>query len=150
MTDDVKAGLGWKPIAVVFIVVSAALGGLLAYDKIMADDIEYEMTEATIKILHGGTVAETQTFTTGNNTPLGLLEEAVGYENIDMTYYEGMGYLVNKINGVGNGAEVAGIDDTSNYYWQYYVNDVLGPVSADRYALQDGDVLEWRFEEMIW
>jgi hypothetical protein len=67
-----------------------------------------------------------------------------------MTYYEGLGWLVNGINGISTGVAVSGINDTGNYYWQYYVNDALGPISADRYALHDGDAVEWIFEEMVW
>ncbi len=144
------AGLGWKPIAIVLIFVCAMLGGLLAYNEMTGVDLEDIEVTATNKLDYGnGTVVEDIVATT-NYTVLGVLEEVAGYENINMTYYEGLGYLINSINGVKNGVEVTGIDDTSNYYWQYYVNDVLGPISADRYALADGDVVEWRFEEMIW
>jgi hypothetical protein len=142
--------LGWMPVAVAFIVISAALGGVLAFNVIMEPNLDESEVTATIIIDFGNGTVDSKTVTTLNYTVLGLLEEKVGFWNLDMTHYEGLGWLVNGIDGVANGAAVPGIEDTGTYYWQYYVNDVLGPVSADRYALQDGDVLEWRFEEIVW
>ena len=143
-------GLGWMPIAVVFIIISAALGGMVAYDKFLTPGLDEDFVTATVRVDYGNGTVSSEVVATGNYTALGMLEEVVGHENLDMTHYQGMGWLVNKINGIGNGDAVEGIDDTGNYYWQYYVNDELGPVAADRLALQGDDVLEWRFEEIIW
>ena len=33
-------------------------------------------------------------------------------------------------------------------YWQYYINNTLGDVAADKKVLEEGDKLEWRFEEV--
>ena len=44
---------------------------------------------------------------------------------------------------------VTSIADVSNnesagLWWQYWVNDELGPVAANKYQVQDGDVVSWR------
>ncbi|MCK5466737.1 DUF4430 domain-containing protein [Candidatus Parcubacteria bacterium] len=50
------------------------------------------------------------------------------------------GVFVESIAGIKNG------DDGK--YWQYYVNDTLGEVAADKKVLEGGDKVEWRFEEV--
>jgi hypothetical protein len=143
-------GLGWMPIAVVFIVMSAALGGILVFNIITEPNLGMVEVTVTLNIDYGNGSVDSSTITAVNHTALGILEAKVGIENLDMTHYEGLGWLVNGMNGVENGVSVPGIDDTSAYYWQYYVNDELGPVAAERFSLCDGDVLEWRFEEIAW
>lgn len=50
------------------------------------------------------------------------------------------GVFIESISGIKNG------DDGK--YWQYYVNDTLGEVAADKKVLEGGDKVEWRFEEV--
>ena len=50
------------------------------------------------------------------------------------------GVFVESIAGIKNG------DDGK--YWQYYINDTLGEVAADKKVLEGGDKVEWRFEEV--
>lgn len=50
------------------------------------------------------------------------------------------GVFVESIGGIKNG------DDGK--YWQYYINDTLGDVAADKKVLKSGDVVEWRFEKV--
>ena len=50
------------------------------------------------------------------------------------------GVFVESIAGIKNG------DDGK--YWQYYVNDTLGEVAADKKVLEGEDEVEWRFEEV--
>jgi len=50
------------------------------------------------------------------------------------------GVFIESIGGVKNG--------DGGKYWQYYINDVLGDVAADKKNLTSGDVAEWRFEEV--
>ncbi len=60
---------------------------------------------------------------------------------INATYYAQFdSTLVNSIkNDVGG---------TTGKYWQYYVNDELGDVGADKYTVTNGDLLRWSFEEL--
>lgn len=140
----------WKPLALALIIISGALGGLFVMAEL--NNMQLKNAEVTInlKIDYGNGTVESETITTTNYTPMGVLVAVVGNENIQATYYEGMGWLVDGINGVKNGADVPDLNDTDQRWWQYYVNDTLGPVSADRFALQDGDLLEWKFEIPSW
>lgn len=103
----------------------------------------------TVNIDYGNGTFQNQTIITNNFTALGALEEAVGFENLDMQDF-GWGAFVNGIGGVSTGTEVEGIDDTSAYYWLWYINDDYAMVGAGQYVLQDGDVMEWAFEESTW
>jgi len=37
----------------------------------------------------------------------------------------------------------------NNKYWQYWVNDELPMVSADKMQLEKDDVVEWKFEPIV-
>ena len=58
---------------------------------------------------------------------------------IDYQEYEGMGVMVEAIDGVENGAD--------NKYWMYYLNEEMPMVSCDQQAVSAGDTVEFRFEE---
>ena len=62
--------------------------------------------------------------------------------NADIKYNNNysFGVFIESINGIKNG------DDGK--YWQYYINDVLGDVAADKKVLKEGDAVEWRFEKV--
>ncbi|MFX1577615.1 MAG: DUF4430 domain-containing protein [Promethearchaeota archaeon] len=49
------------------------------------------------------------------------------------------GKFIDSINTVENNA------NNNRYYWQYWVNDELGPVSADNYELSDNDHVLWKY-----
>ncbi len=53
--------------------------------------------------------------------------------------YPGLGILVEGINGKVNGVE--------DKYWQYFVNDTMPQVGADKLELKDRDSVEWRYEK---
>ncbi len=98
-----------------------------------------------VNIAFGNGTYLNQTIITDNYTALGALEEAVGYDSLDMQDF-GWGVFVNGIDGVSTGATVDGIDDTSSHYWLWYINDGYATVGAGQYVLQDGDVMDWKFE----
>lgn len=62
--------------------------------------------------------------------------------NVEVKYNNNYSYgvFVESIGGIKNG------DDEK--YWQYYVNNVLGEVAADKKVLKEEDEVEWRFEEV--
>ncbi len=35
-------------------------------------------------------------------------------------------------------------NESAGLWWQYWVNDELGPVAANKYQVQDGDAISWR------
>ena len=45
--------------------------------------------------------------------------------------------FVTSIAGVSN-------NESAGLWWQYWVNDELGPVAANKYQVQDGDAISWR------
>ncbi len=51
--------------------------------------------------------------------------------------YSGLGILVESIHGNKNG--------TDNKYWQYKVNGVMPQIGADKFELNNGDLIEWYF-----
>lgn len=53
--------------------------------------------------------------------------------------FEGMGFLVEKINGLAG-------DEEAGTYWTFYVNDEMSMVGVSDYVIQEGDVPEWRYE----
>ena len=40
---------------------------------------------------------------------------------------------------------IDGISASSTHFWSYSVNGVAGNISADKYILQNGDVVEWKY-----
>jgi hypothetical protein len=59
--------------------------------------------------------------------------------SLEYTYYEQFdSILVDSINGVINGYD--------GKYWQYYVNGNIPMIGADKYIVNNGDYVEWRFE----
>jgi len=86
-----------------------------------------------------GDVVSYQMILSENSTVFSLLEELANRENfkIEFTVYEGMGVLVEDIDEVRNG--------TDNKYWQYWVNEKLPMVAADKKEIKEGDKVEWKF-----
>jgi hypothetical protein len=76
-----------------------------------------------------------------DDTVFSLLER-MSFRNgfsLEYTYYEDFdAILVDSINNVENGE--------NGMYWQYYVNDDIPMVGADKYTVTNGDYVEWRFE----
>lgn len=57
--------------------------------------------------------------------------------NLQTKDFGAMGVLVEQLGSQKNG--------TDGKYWQYFVNDVLPMVGADKYVLQNNDRVEWKF-----
>ena len=65
-----------------------------------------------------------------------LAEENKNLE-LDAIDYGGLGMFIDSINGKING--------NNNKYWQYWINNEYGTVSADKRVLLSGDVVFWKF-----
>jgi len=74
-----------------------------------------------------------------DSTVFSLLEELARINNfeVESKIYQGMGVFIESIAGIKNG--------TNNKYWQYWVNDELPMVAADKKEIKEGDRVEWRF-----
>jgi hypothetical protein len=73
-------------------------------------------------------------------TVFSLLDELSQNKDFEMSFtiYPEMGVLVESIDSVKNG--------TDGKYWQYWVNDELPMLAADKMQIQGGDTVEWKFE----
>ena len=40
---------------------------------------------------------------------------------------------------------IDGISASSTHFWSYFINGTAGNVAADKYILQNGDVVEWKY-----
>ena len=54
-------------------------------------------------------------------------------------YGAGMGYFVDEINGIKNNPQ-------AGKYWIYYVNDDSAKIGISNYIINQGDVIEWKYE----
>jgi len=80
----------------------------------------------------------------GNGT---LLE----FHDIEGTNVLNMTKSVTEVEGVWYGdlvfvTSIAGVtnNESAGLWWQYWVNDELGSVAANKYQVQDGDAVSWR------
>jgi hypothetical protein len=58
------------------------------------------------------------------------------------TYYSGMGYFINAIEGIANASD-------GGHYWVFFVNGKKSSVGASAYELKGGDNIEWKFQSEI-
>ena len=94
-------GLGWMPVAVTFIIISAALGGILIVGELNQTNLDSIEITATITLDYGNGTRVTENITTTNYTAFGFLEAMVGFDDIDATYYPSFdSWLINSVNGV--------------------------------------------------
>ena len=72
-------------------------------------------------------------------TAFQLLQRTLATAHLELgsKEYSGLGTLVTKIGSKENG--------TDQRYWQYWVNNRHAQVGASSYAVQPGDVIEWKF-----
>ncbi|MBU9723371.1 MULTISPECIES: DUF4430 domain-containing protein [Bacillaceae] len=69
-------------------------------------------------------------------TAFDLLLTTLGEENVDYTYFDGVGYFVDSI--LGNTAE-------GTYFWAFYVGETSQDVGASSYVLQNNDDINFKY-----
>jgi hypothetical protein len=110
-----------------------------ALDQNIQSDTQKEFN-ATITI---DGIIENEILSGINNTTLldSMLELGKTHSSIGMQTreFEGLGILIEEMGGMKNGND--------NMYWQYYVNSEQPMVGANDYIVEDGDNIEWKFEE---
>jgi len=140
MNEDLKPILSILiPIIIVIIVFSGAINlGIITFDE-----PENELKEASVNVIiqYANGQINSYSFTTENSTVLGCLIMAseIGEFNIKSTYYEEYdSTLIEEINNVKNGED--------DKYWQFYLNGEYPPIGADKCYVENGDLIEWKFE----
>lgn len=76
-------------------------------------------------------------------TVFDILKDLSKTKNFKLEYnynFPKLGVLIDSIDGVKSG--------TGGKWWQYWVNDKLGEVAADKKEINAGDKVEWRFEKI--
>ncbi|MEK7104016.1 MAG: DUF4430 domain-containing protein [Patescibacteria group bacterium] len=117
---------------------SSQLPGKETVKEIMSGD--FLAKDIVYKINNGQENKEYKFDYTSSSTVFSILQAVGQKENFVITYknYPEMGILVESIGGMVNGQD--------NKYWQYWVNDILGEVAADKKFLKSGDKVEWKFD----
>ncbi len=136
-------GPGLLPILVVTIVAIAAVGGILLYNEFLKP--EPALVTATIRIDFGNGTLMEDGIGSDNNTALGLLRAYAGEENVADS-----GGFITSIYGVDSVGDVPELAGTEARYWMYYVNGEMPMESAALKVIQDGDLVEFKFETSPW
>ena len=126
--------------AVVMVIICGAVG-LIYKSSISKDSSKSENSEqiqiVDLEIEDGSAakISKTVDFIEGMTAQDTLNAGGVKFELKD---YGSMGKMVNSINSKENGAQ--------GKYWSYYINGVMGQVSASDYKIKAGDQIKWAFE----
>ena len=131
-------------IIIVLLVVLAGISLWLIFSQ-QEPQKETETGETTGSVLYiinkgDGNIKQYELEVFQNSTVFSLLEELAEKENliIESSSYPEMGVFVESIDGLKGGAD--------NKWWQYWINEVLGEVAADKKEAKAEDVIEWKFE----
>lgn len=142
-----KKKSSWKYNSVLFVLVLILLASIVFVFKTetaskneIANNITEELKtdiSVSLKIIN-----EEENIYELNNISSELTVFDITKENTDLEYNNNydFGVFIESVNGIKNGDE--------GMYWQYYINDKLGDVAADKKNLEDEDVVEWRFEDV--
>ncbi|MCZ2845989.1 MAG: DUF4430 domain-containing protein [Candidatus Bathyarchaeota archaeon] len=147
--------VNYKKLVIIFIFLVFLAGVFFISGEILLENqvkIYQEKYQAALRALSGVTIkyivnkgeGEARIYQVTfrkDSTAFSLLERLGEREDfeIESKVYEGMGVLVESIDNVENG--------TDGKYWQYWVNDELPMVAADKKGVKSGDKVEWRFEK---
>ena len=99
---------------------------------------------ATMAIDFGDGKNYSKVITLDNSTVFGFLLVLEYYSDIKVTYNEQMGsYEINSITYQGT-TYVHGKD--YRWWWLFYINGQFATDSADKIYVQNGDLIEWKYE----
>ena len=122
--------LRWE-VVVVFLVVMTLVQPSMTIDS-QSDSFTTSATDLTLIIDFGNNTILTFDSIAGDN----VLDATNASIEVKSDWY-GDSVFVTSIGGVPSDAE-------SGLWWQYWVNDELGPVAANNFLVQDGDVISWK------
>jgi hypothetical protein len=120
---------GYQKIIIgLFVVLAIAAGGWLLFSNDKKPEAANPSSAVAPKTIIEYVAVEGQ-------TALSQLEKEVEITTRQSDY----GTLVESIGGLRNG--------TDGKYWIFYVNGTMADKGADAYITNEGDVLEWKFED---
>jgi hypothetical protein len=138
-------------VAIVFIGVLFTWGKILGDLNKNPEGNGGEINQTTLSTTPGQPLKASLSVDFGNG-------KSVYYEDVDLmegaTAYS---ILITKMNEKGSqvkvktydyGVIVESIDNisaTDRYFWSYSINGQMGTTAADKYLLQNGDKIEWKF-----
>ena len=122
--------LRWEVVAV-FLVVMTLVQPCMTLDS-QSNSFLTSATDLTLIIDFGNDTVLTYYTVEGNN----VLEATNATVEVQNEWYADSAF-VTSIEGVFSDAD-------SGLWWQYWVNDELGPVAANKFLVQDGDVISWK------
>jgi len=133
-------------ITSLIVLILVTLGSWLVYNNYQLRTLKpqlpaIEQKGVTYIINKGeGNIKEYEIEISNVSTVFSLLEELSKKEGFktETTVYPEMGIFVKSIDDLEGG--------TDNKWWQYWVNDNLSEVAADKKEVNNGDTVEWRFE----
>ena len=132
-----------KDITYIIVILAIIVGISVIGNKFYAPNIETpgeEMRDTAITLRIDG-LNLTERYDVSEDTSVLALLQEIDKSDADLKLktkeYSGLGALVISMGNKENGKD--------NKYWQYYVNGIMPQVGADKYILQNGDIVEWRF-----
>ena len=141
MKNDSLKNLLFVLITIAIIVIAGF--GLINAGVITTDSPELNPNQihAIVIINYGDDNMDEYTVEATSATVYSLLIKTSEENNFDVVaeYYKEFGsHLIESINSVKGEGDM---------FWQYYVNEDLGMVSADSCPVQDNDIIEWKYEK---
>lgn len=122
--------LRWK-VAMALLVMTTLVQPCIALDS-QSNPFIMSASDLTIIIDFGNDTVLTFYNVEGNN----VLEATNATVEVQNDWYADSAF-VTSIEGITSDAE-------SGLWWQYWVNDELAPVAANKFLVQDGDVISWK------
>jgi len=124
--------MGQLNAVIILMLILPLCSGNASGTKVSSNQFEPQTTELNLTIDFGNET--TLEFPSVNGTS--VLNATKSVVSVETEWY-GDSVFVTSIGGVSN-------DPEAGLWWQYWVNDELGPVAANKYIPQPGDEIAWR------
>lgn len=124
-----KNEIGLSPMNIVAMIIVLAIFGFIGFFAAQKNDTNSKPAEQSVAAVQ----AIAYDGENGKNA-LDLLKSKAEIQTQDSS----IGVFVISINGISN---------SEDHFWMFYVNGELAQVSADQYTTQNGDKIEWRYDQ---
>lgn len=126
-------------ICIILIGVALANFGIITTEP---PELNPQTVNSTLIIDFGNDTINTYSVKLENATVFSILDKASKLYNfsIETQYFEEFQcHYITSINSIKEGQD--------NKFWQYYLNEKYGTVGADLQPIENGDVVEWVFQQ---